>query len=154
VDYGYPTRLWDAVHAGLDSLSGLEGRRVVLVFTDGADTASKADFGSTQDRARSEEAMVYAIGLRGSEPGPGGRPMTTRPDRRLRKLADETGGGYFELDDKDQLTSTFTRVSEELHSQYLIGFSPEARDGKIHKLEVRVKRPGAKARARKSYVAS
>lgn len=154
VDYGYPTRLWDAVHAGLDSLSGLEGRRVVLVFTDGADTASKADFGSTQDRARSEEAMVYAIGLRGNEPGPGGRPMTTRPDRRLRRLADETGGGYFELDDKDQLTSTFTRVSEELHSQYLIGFSPEARDGKVHKLEVRVKRPGAKARARKSYVAS
>jgi hypothetical protein len=45
-------------------------------------------------------------------------------------------------------------VSEELHSQYVIGFSPEARDGKVHKLELRVKRPGMKTRARKSYVAS
>jgi Ca-activated chloride channel family protein len=154
VDFGYPTRLWDAVEAGLDSLRGLEGRRVVLVFTDGADTSSKIGFGTLLEQARTEEVMVYGIGLAGEEPGPGGRPMRTRPDRSLRKLADETGGGYFELDQRDQLTSTFTRVSEELHSQYVIGFSPQARDGKTHKLEVRVKRPGMKARARKSYVAS
>ncbi len=154
VDFGYPTRLWDAVDAGLDSLKGLEGRRVVLVFTDGADTSSKIGFGSVLDRARVDEVMVYGIGLAGEEPGPGGRPMRTRPDRSLRKIADETGGGYFELDHRDQLTTTFTRVSEELHSQYVIGFSPEARDGKLHKLELRMKRPGMKARARKSYVAS
>lgn len=154
VDFGYPTRLWDAVDAGLDSLKGLEGRRVVLVFTDGGDNSSKVSFGATLDRARNEEVMVYGIGLQGEEPGPNGRPMRTRPDRALRKLAEETGGGYFELDHRDQLTSTFTRVSEELHSQYVIGFSPEARDGKVHALEVRVKRPGMKTRARKSYVAS
>lgn len=154
VDFGYPTRLWDAVDAGMDSLKGLEGRRVVLVFTDGGDNSSKVSFGATVERARNEEVMVYGIGLQGEEPGPGGRPMRTRPDSRLRKLAEETGGGYFELDRRDQLTSTFTRVSEELHSQYVIGFSPEARDGKIHRLEVRVKRPGLKSRARKSYVAS
>jgi Ca-activated chloride channel homolog len=154
VDFGYPTRLWDAVEAGLDSLQGLEGRRVVLVFTDGADTSSKVGFGTLLDRARTDEVMVYAIGLAGEEPGPNGRPMRTRPDRSLRKLADETGGGYFELDQRDQLTTTFTRVSEELHSQYVLDFSPQARDSKVHKLEVRVKRPGMKARARKSYVAS
>ncbi|MGE5359800.1 MAG: VWA domain-containing protein [Bacteroidales bacterium] len=154
VDFGYPTRLWDAVEAGLDSLKGLEGRRVVLVFTDGGDTSSKVSFGRMLERARTEEVMVYAIGLQGEEPGPNGRVVRTRPDRSLRKLADETGGGYFELDQRDQLTSTFTRVSEELHSQYVIGFSPETRDGKVHRLEVRVKRPGMKARARKSYVAS
>lgn len=154
VDFGYPTRLWDAVDAGLDSLKGLEGRRVVLVFTDGADTSSRVGFGDTLDRARNEEVMVYAIGLAGEEPGPYGRSTRTRPDRSLKKLAEETGGGYFELDKRDQLTTTFTRVSEELHSQYLIGFSPETRDGKLHKLEVRVKQPGLKARARKSYVAS
>lgn len=154
VDFGYPTRLWDAVDASLESLKGLEGRRVVVVFTDGADTSSKVGFGQTLERARNEEVMVYGIGLAGEEPGPGGRPMRTRPDRSLRKLADETGGGYFELDHRDQLTTTFTRVSEELHSQYVIAFSPETRDGKLHKLEVRVKRPGMKARARKNYVAS
>jgi Ca-activated chloride channel homolog len=154
VDFGYPTRLWDAIDAGLDSVKGREGRRVVLAFTDGADTASKMGFNAVLERARAEEVMVYGIGLSGEEPGPGGRPMRTRPDRSLRKIADETGGGYFELDHRDQLTSTFTRVSEELHSQYVLGFSPATRDGKVHKLELRVKRPGMKARARKSYVAS
>jgi Ca-activated chloride channel homolog len=154
VDFGYPTRLWDAVDAGLDSLQGLEGRRVILAFTDGDDTSSKVGLGDVMDRARTDEVMVYAIGLAGEEPGPYGRPVRTRPSRGLRRLADETGGGYFELDHKDQLTSTFTRVSQELHSQYVIGFTPQVRDGKIHKLELRVKRPGMKARARKSYVAS
>lgn len=154
VDFGNPTRLWDGVEAGLDSLQGLEGRRVVLVFTDGSDNSSKVGFGQIMDRARTEEVMVYAIGLRGEEPGPYGQPMRTRPDRNLRRIADETGGGYFELDERAQLTSTFTRVSEELHSQYIIGFSPQARDGRLHKLELRVKRPGMVARARKSYVAS
>jgi Ca-activated chloride channel homolog len=154
VDFGYPTRLWDAIDAGLDSLKGRDDRKVVLAFTDGADTASKLGFNTVLERARAEDVMVYGIGLAGEEPGPGGRPMRTRPDRSLRKIADETGGGYFELDHRDQLTSTFTRVSEELHSQYVLGFTQATRDGKVHKLELRVKRPGMKARARKSYVAS
>ena len=80
--------------------------------------------------------------------------MRTRPDRGLKKLAEETGGGFFELKKTDELGSTFTRVAQELHSQYVLGFSPEKLDGKVHKLEVRVKRPGMTARARKSYVAA
>lgn len=151
-DFGNPTRLYDAIAAALDDLKGVEGRRVVLVFTDGDDTASKTRFGTVLERARIEETMVYAIGLE-SEIFNGQRRVRTRPDSSLRKIADETGGGYFELKRTDQLTSTFTRVSEELHSQYVIGFSPDARDGKLHQLEVRVKRPGMKARARKSYIA-
>ena len=152
-DFGNGTRLYDAAAAALDELKGVDGRRVVLVFTDGDDTASKTRFGTVLERARLEETMVYAIGLE-SDYFDGQRRVRSRPDSSLRKLADETGGGYFELKRTDQLTSTFTRVSEELHSQYIIGFSPEARDGKLHKLEVRVKRPGMKARARRSYVAS
>ena len=50
--------------------------------------------------------------------------------------------------------STFTRVANELHSQYVLGFSPATLDGKLHKLDVRVKQPGAIARTRKSYLAS
>ena len=152
VDFGYPTRLYDAVATGLDRLQGIEGRRVVLVFTDGDDTSSKIGLGKVLERARAEEVMVYAIGLE-SDYFDGVRRVRTRPDRGLKKLAEETGGGYFQLDKTDQLTTTFTRVSEELHNQYLIGFSPEARDGKVHKLEVRLKKPGLKARARRSYVA-
>ena len=154
LDFGNPTRLYDAIDASLSELKGIEGRRVVLVFTDGDDTFSKsADLGSVLERARAEEVMIYAIGLQ-SDYFNGVRHVRTKPDRGLRRLADETGGGYFELQKTDQLTSTFTRVSEELHSQYLLGFVPQLLDGKVHKLEVRLKQPGMQARARKSYVAS
>ena len=153
VDFGYPTRLYDAIAEGLNELRDIEGRKVVLVFTDGDDTASRTRFGTVLDRAQTGEVMVYAIGLQGQD-FINGRMVRTRPDRSLKKLAEATGGGYFELSRTDQLMSTFTRVALELHSQYLLGFSPEARDGKTHKLEVRVRRPGMTARARKTYVAS
>ena len=80
--------------------------------------------------------------------------MRASPDRGLRKIAEETGGGYFELKKTDDLGPTFTRVAQELHSQYVLGFSPESLDGKVHKLEVRVKKPGMTARARKTYLAA
>jgi Ca-activated chloride channel family protein len=153
VDYGNGTRLHDALAAGLDQLVGVEGRKVVLVFTDGDDTASRTRFKTVLERAQIEEVMVYAIGLAG-ETLTYGRLTRTRPDPSLKKLAGETGGGYFELSRTDQLSSTFTRVALELHSQYLLGFQQVARDGKLHLLEVRVKKPGMTARARKSYVAS
>jgi Ca-activated chloride channel homolog len=154
VDFGYPTRLYDAIAVGLDEVKGIEGRRIVLVFTDGDDTSSRTRFGTVLDRAQVEEVMVYAIGLSSEMIGPGGQRMRTRPSRSLKTLAEQTGGGYFELSRADQMTTTFTRVAQELHSQYLLGFSPENRDGKTHKLDVRVKKPGMTARARKSYVAS
>jgi VWFA-related protein len=78
----------------------------------------------------------------------------TRPDRTLKKFADETGGGYFELKKTDDLAPTFTRVAQELHSQYTLGFTPTALDGKEHKLELKLKESGMTARARKSYIAS
>jgi len=153
VDFGYPTRLYDAIAVGLDELKDIEGRRVVLVFTDGEDTASRTRFGTVLDRAQVEEVMVYAIGL-STEMVINGRRQRSRPDRSLKTLAEQTGGGFFELSRADQMTTTFTRVAQELHNQYLLGFSPQNRDGKTHKLEVRVKKPGMTARARKSYVAS
>ena len=150
---GNPTRLNDAVNASLDALQGLDGSRVVLVFTDGDDTASKTGFNTVLDRSRNEEVMVYAIGLE-SEMFIGGRVQRTRPSRDLRKLADETGGGFFELKKSAELAPTFTRVSQELRSQYLLGFAPATLDGKLHKLEVRTRRPGTTVRARKSYLAT
>jgi Ca-activated chloride channel homolog len=153
LDFGNPTRLYDGIAAGLDELKDKDGRRVVLVFTDGDDTSSKVGFGTILDRARNEEVMVYAIGLE-SNYFNGVSQVRSRPDRNLRKIADETGGGYFELSKTSELTSTFTRVAQELHSQYVLTFSPKNLDGKVHKLAVRVNRPGMTARARKSYVAT
>ena len=93
--------------------------------------------------------MIYAIGLQSQILG-----TVTKPDRALKKLAEDTGGGYFELKQTADLNATFTRVADELHRQYVLGFSVANLDGKLHKLEVRVKTPGMTVRARKSYVAS
>ena len=153
LDFGYPTRLWDAVDDSLAHMEAIDGRRVVVVFTDGADSASKRGRDDVLDRAREKDMMVYGIGL-SSEYFNGQQKVRSRPDRGLKQVAEETGGGYFELTHKDDLGPTFTRVVQELHSQYVMGFSPAVLDGKIHKLEVRVKRPGLTARSRRSYVAT
>ena len=153
LDFGYPTRLYDAVDYSINELKTVDGRKVVLVFTDGADTASRLDSGDVTERSRVEEVMVYSVGLE-NEFMNGGQRVRTSPDRGLRRLSDETGGGFFMLKKQDELGPTFTRIAQELHSQYVMGFTPETLDNKIHKLEVRVKRPGMTARARKSYVAS
>ncbi|MCC7181076.1 MAG: VWA domain-containing protein [Acidobacteria bacterium] len=151
--FGNPTRLNDAIAASLDALQGIDGRRVILAFTDGEDTASRVRFNTVMDRARDEEVMVYSIGLE-SEYFNGVRVVRSRPTRDLRKISEETGGGYFELKETAELAPTFSRVAQELRSQYLIGFAPAALDGKVHKLEVRVNRPGMTVRARRSYLAA
>jgi len=153
LQYGNPTRLWDAVDSSIDMLKAVDSRKVVLVFTDGDDTYSKAGFGTVLDHAKQNEVMVYAIGLQ-SQYFNGQRVVRSQPDRSLRKIADETGGGYFELKKTDELAPTFTRVAQELHSLYTLGFSPATLDGKEHKLEVRMKQAGMNARARKTYIAS
>lgn len=153
LDFGYPTRLWDAVDASVDRLEAMDGRRVVLVFTDGDDSASKIGLSHVMDHARAKDVMVYAIGLV-NDYFNGQQRVRSQPDRGLKKLAEDTGGGYFELKRTADLGETFTRVAEELHSQYVLGFSPETMDGKVHKLDVRVKKTGMTARARKSYVAA
>jgi Ca-activated chloride channel homolog len=153
LDYGNGTKLWDAVAASLDELKGIEGRRVVLVFTDGDDTASHARLGTVVDRARAEEVMIYAIGLQ-SNFFNGQYMERSKPDSGLRKIADETGGGYFELKKTADLAPTFSRVAQELHSQYVLAFTPTVLDGKVHKLTVRMKPAGMTARARRSYLAT
>ena len=153
LDFGYPTRLWDAVDESIRKLEPMQGRKVTLVFTDGTDTASRRDLDDVMEQARAKEIMVYAIGL-ATEIFNGQSRVRSSPDRGLKKLAEETGGGFFLLKKEDELGPTFTQVAQELHSQYILGFSPATLDGKVHKLEVKVGKPGVKVRARKSYVAT
>jgi Ca-activated chloride channel family protein len=153
LQFGNPTRLYDATYESIAMLDKVEGRKVVLVFTDGDDTASRRGMGDVLERARNDEVMIYAIGLE-SEFFNGQRMVRTRPDRGLRRLTDETGGGYFELKKTDELGPTFSRVAQELHSQYTLGFTPSVLDGKEHKLAVRMKQTGMTARSRRTYIAS
>jgi Ca-activated chloride channel family protein len=152
LDFGNPTRLYDAIAASMDRLDQVDGRRVVLVFTDGEDTGSNSGMSDVLEQARREEVMIYAIGLR-SDYFNGSRQVRSKPDSGLKRLAEETGGGYFELDQTSELAPTFTRVAQELHSQYVLGFTPTVLDGKVHRLAVKAK-PGMTVRARRSYVAS
>ena len=152
LQFGNPTRLYDAIGASIDSLEGVEGRKVVLVFTDGEDTQHQIGWRDVLEKARAAEVMIYTIGLE-SDYFNGLRQVRSKPDGRLKTFAEETGGGYFELKDSDELGPTFTRVAQELHSQYVIGFAPAIRDGKLHELELLIQRPGMTARARRSYMA-
>src|SRR5690349_12860090 len=93
LDYGNSTKLYDAIDASVSLLEPLEGRRVVLVFTDGDDTDSRISMAKAKERAQKADIMIYAIGLRSKMLG---HPATA-PDAGLKKMADATGGGYFEL---------------------------------------------------------
>ena len=152
LQYGNPTKLYDAIDASIDLLDEATGRKVVLVFSDGDDNASRLGFDDVLKKAREKEVMVYSIGLQ-SEFFNGQRMTRSRPTTALRRLADETGGGFFELKKTADLAPTFTRVSQELHSLYALGFTPTNLDGKEHRLEVRAK-SGMTTRARRSYIAS
>jgi hypothetical protein len=79
--------------------------------------------------------------------------MADLPDPGLAIVAEQTGGGYAEIRFGQDLGAAFAGVADELHSQYLVGFSPPRRDGKVHDIEVRVTTRGLKPRARKNYVA-
>ena len=152
IQFGNPTFLWDAIDRSMDALSRETDRRVVLIFTDGDDEKSRqTNFDGVLERAVTQDFMIYAIGLQSEIPA---LRRVTRPDRNLRQLPEATGGGYFELTRAADLNSTFTRVADELHRQYVLGFSADALDGTLHTLDVRVKVPGMTVRARKSYLAS
>ena len=165
-----PTPLWRALDQALDALKGdADERPVILVLTDGKDsgmTGFRQPFVSQAeiiDRARREDVMVYAIGMRSRsrqpmQPGIGRgglQAMVTvdLPDPGLAVVAEQTGGGYTEIRYGQDLGAAFARVADELHSQYLLGFAPPKRDGKVHEIDVRLAQKGMKARARKSYVA-
>ena len=152
--YGNGTRLWDAIDQCVAVLKPEAARKVVLVLSDGEDTSSRTRDSDVLNRAQDSHVMVYAVGIRNRyRGGPAGEWVTTRPDPFLKKLTSETGGDNLEVGETADLNAAFTGVLDELQSQYAIGIAPVA-DGKAHKIEVRVKAPGATVRARKNYKAA
>jgi Ca-activated chloride channel family protein len=165
-----PTPLWRALDEAMETFDREdEERRVILVLSDGKDSGplglgqpyvSQAE---VIDRAREDDVMIYAVGMRSRGQrqmspgiGPGGlrdAMLADMPDPGLARVAEETGGGYVEIRLGEDLGAAFTEVADELHGQYLLGFAPPKRDGKVHEIEVRVSQRGMKPRARRSYVA-
>jgi VWFA-related protein len=165
-----PTTLWRAIDDAIGSFGGGDDtRKVILVLSDGKDSgplsfrqrpSSQAD---VIDRARREDVMIYAVGMRsrGARPsapgmGQGGlreMMLADLPDPGLARVAEESGGGYIEIRMGEDLGAAFAGVADELHTQYLLAFAPPKRDGKVHEIGVRIAKGGLKPRARKSYVA-
>ena len=165
-----PTPLWRGLEQAMTAFGeATDMRKVILVLSDGKDSgpisfrqrpSSQAE---VMDRARDEDVMIYAIGMRsrGARPampqgGPGGLQemlLADMPDAGLARVADVTGGGYTEIRFGQDLGAAFAAVADELHTQYLLAFAPAQRDGKVHDISVRVNERGYKPRARKNYVA-
>ena len=167
-----PTPLWRAIDQAMGAFGEEDDRRkVILVLSDGKDSgptsfrqrpSSQAD---VIDRARLEDVMIYAIGLRSRSRnppmgpgglGPGGLQamlVADLPDPALARVAEETGGGYIEIRFGQDLGAAFAGIADELHTQYLLAFTPPKRDGKLHEVSVRVTQGGLKTRAKKNYVA-
>ena len=148
---GMRTRLWDGMIEGIKTLEGVEGRRVLFVITDGNDTLSSARMDDAVSAARHAGVIVYWISMTGT----GGQEPRAQlqPNAGLKYFVDETGGGYMRFDDLSEINPIMTEVTEELHHQYLLGFTPAVLDGKVHKLDVKLDQSIYTVRARKTYVA-
>ena len=138
------TAIWDAVYLVSDEVLSRSlgtGRRAMLLVTDGTDTSSRLKMDDAVASALQSEAVIYVLGVGdeknfdGVEKGP------------MRKLAQRTGGRAFFPKRVDEITAIFTRISEELLSQYVVTFAAPspARDGSFHKVKLEVLNRGSRA---------
>jgi VWFA-related protein len=142
---GSQTALYDAVWQFSDEkLRTAPGRRVIVIITDGDDTFSRADLGDAIDIAQRTETTVFAIstkaGFSGTMPGVEAGTVKDKGDKELVRLCEETGGRAFFTGDQLELERAFTKISQELRSQYIITYRPANQnyDGKKRKIEVRL----------------
>jgi len=154
------TALWNGVYAAAaQKMRWAHGRKALVVLSDGLDTGSLHSLPDAIESVQESETVVYAIkyvdpDLSASQSGLSRR----KPNRGLERLTDETGGWTFP-DPENQLAEVFAKIEEDLRNQYVIGFTPppETRDGRFHKLEVKMARPNAAkdltVRARIGYYA-
>lgn len=178
-DFGNGTSLYNAVDEALrKQLSKIEGRKAVVLFTDGVDTTSrKNNYDSTLNYAEEADTLIFPIyyntyldnkrangGLGGGGIFGGGAAIygagITAEEyavgrRYLDELSDATGGRVFRPESTPGgLTAAFEGIAEELRRQYNIGFVPseESKAGQRKNIRVRVNRPNLVIRARDSYV--
>ncbi len=159
---GSQTALYDAVWQFSDEkLRNAPGRRVIVLITDGDDTFSRADLKDAIGIAQRTETTIFAIstksGFLGSVPGVEAGTVKDKGDKFLTQLCEDTGGEAFFTGDILELERAFTKISQELRSQYIITYRPANQnyDGKERKVEVRFtdknKDGDYKIRTKKNY---
>jgi len=145
------TALYDALGVYLDGASTEEGRRTLVLYTDGGDTSSTMSFSDAQTLLRASDITLYAIGFLSH------LSQSLQMDQRnkLRHLAETTGGlAFFPTVIKD-LDPTYEKIAAEIRGQFTIGYLSKntKTDGSWRKVEIKAKRPGVKVRTRQGYYA-
>jgi Ca-activated chloride channel family protein len=156
------TALYDAIHAGARMVGGREGRRALVLLSDGQDLAydgmgpgSARTFEESVSEALRNQVTAYTIGLGAQLQSDYDFNRQHSAEEVLTRLATDTGGRFFAVRRPGRLKRAFQRILEELRFQYTLGYSPtnERRDGSWRAIEVEVNRPRLEVSARKGYFA-
>jgi len=142
---GQHTALYDAIWQFCnEKMRSVQGRRALVVITDGDDTYSKADLNDAIDIAQRTETTIFAIstkaGFAGTVPGVEAGTVKDQGDKNLVKLCEETGGAAFFTGDMLALERSFTKIARELRTQYLITYKStnEVYDGAYRRVDVKL----------------
>lgn len=149
------TDLYDAVYLAChDQLASEAGRKAIILLTDAEDTGSKLTLQQSIEAAQRADTVIHVLRL-ADEPFYFGMGMGYSGASVARKMAEDTGGREIEVRNEKSLEKAFDIISEELRSQYVLGYYPTNtnRDGAFRKIKVEVDRPDVKTLARKGYYA-
>lgn len=152
------TALWNGVYAAArQKMRWVQGRKSLVIVSDGFDTGSPHTLPDAIEAVQESGTVVYAIKYVDPQltPAMAGISRRKASERGMERLTDETGGYTFP-DPGDRLADVFSKIEEDLRNQYVLGFTPpvEARDGRYHKLEVKMRPKGLTVRARVGYYAA
>ena len=134
---GAATALYDAIYVAGEALEQRQGRKVMVVITDGGDTVSKTDYQEALRASQISEAVVYSIIVVPIEASAG---RDTGGEHALIQLSSDTGGKYFYATNMSQLDEAFRTISDELRTQYLLAYYPIQRlaDSDFRRIEVKL----------------
>lgn len=150
---GGGTALYDAVHLAVTrKLAGQDGRRIIVMITDGDDTSSRLPMVTALEDAQRNDVIIYAISTNSS--GLGGE-KNKQGDDTLKKFSEATGGKVFFPDKIEDLSSNFSDIKEELRFQYALAYTPTnlLRDGAFRRIRIEPANKDHVARARTGYFA-
>ena len=159
---GGSTSLYNAVYIALKDLKKIVAknteeirRQAIVLLSDGEDTSSLLPFEEVLDLSKRSETAIYTIGLRAQDGPATGTKGFKEAEFVLRQLAQETGGRAFFPAQIAELNGIYSQISDELSSQYTIGYTSKnpRRDGAWRRIVVRANRPGASARTKTGYFA-
>lgn len=142
IQRGAETALYDAIFLAADRLSQTRSdagrRRVLVLITDGGDTAKRSRYGQALEEAQRAGAMIYSIII---VPVWADAGRNTGGEHALVQMSNDTGGKYFYVEDKKDLEPAFARVSDDLRTQYVIGYYAPQRgaDTSFRAVKVRMK---------------